>query len=467
MQFFYWNKSFEIGIVEVDLQHRRLVDIINSLAAVIVESGKLPEVQMLFSQLMQYATTHFHDEELIMAKSSLAEGEKRLHLQAHREFVEKAKEIILHPDLLKSEVSQQVLEFLTTWLISHILGSDKKIARALANDGVGACGGEQPLFEISPVERLLLGALTETERRFRLISDHTPVLIWVSDATGDRGFINKAWNEFIGVKEDSVNSMEWAKFIHDDDREAYLAKLNTIQTLPQPAEIEYRLRHYNGNYHWFLERILPRMDADNVLLGFIASSTDISGIKQAEVLLSQLNKDLEQEVARRTVQLEQQVLTDPLTGVGNRRMLTKRLEEEVMRAQRYQRPLSVAFFDIDHFKKINDTHGHSIGDMVLTRVAESFGSSLRDCDLLGRFGGEEFVVLLPETTMDEASKVAERMRVGIARMRLPQVTSSITVSAGLAELQDNESGEDLLERSDRALYRAKAEGRNCCRIDGI
>ncbi|MDR3580236.1 MAG: GGDEF domain-containing protein [Oryzomonas sp.] len=176
---------------------------------------------------------------------------------------------------------------------------------------------------------------------------------------------------------------------------------------------------------------------------------------------------MEKEVARRTEQLEQLMLTDPLTGVGNRRMLIKRLEEEVVRAQRYQRPLTVAFFDIDHFKNINDTYGHSSGDMVLSRVAESLKSGLRDCDLLGRFGGEEFVVLLPETTMDKASKVAERMRADIEHMRLPQITRSITASVGLAELQDNESGEDLLERSDRALYRAKADGRNCCCVDEI
>ncbi|MDR3580400.1 MAG: bacteriohemerythrin [Oryzomonas sp.] len=288
MQYFYWNKSFEVGIADVDQQHRILVDIINSLAAAIVENGKLPEIQTLFSQLMQYATVHFHDEELIMSKSSLDEMEKKLHLQAHREFVEKTKEIILRPDLLKSEVSQQVLEFLTTWLIAHILGSDKKIAQALANEDVGTCREEQPLFEISSVERLLLGALTETERRFRLISDHTPVLIWVSDATGDRGFINKAWSEFVGVNEDSAHSIEWAKFIHPDDREAYLAKIGVILTAPQPAEVEYRLRHHKGTYHWFLERILPRIDSNNVLLGFIASSTDISGIKQAEELLSQI-----------------------------------------------------------------------------------------------------------------------------------------------------------------------------------
>ena len=214
-----------------------------------------------------------------------------------------------------------------------------------------------------------------------------------------------------------------------------------------------------------MERILPRIDFNDVPLGLIASSTDISGIKQAEALLSQSSMDLEKEIAHRTEKLEQLMLTDPLTGVGNRRLLTKRLGEEVLRAQRYERPLTVVFFDIDHFKRINDTYGHNIGDMVLASVADKLGSGLRECDLLCRFGGEEFVVLLPETEMNKAIKVAERMRMDIAHMRLPQIQEAITISAGLAELIVDESGEQLLERCDRALYLAKEAGRNCCRIN--
>ncbi len=465
MQFFYWNKSFEIGIGEIDRQHRKLVDFINVLAAAIVEGGRLPEVRDVAGQLLEYAASHFRAEEKLMDGCSLPDEEKVSHRHAHSLFVEKAQEILLRPDLLQEEVSQQVLEFLTTWLISHILGSDLKIAQGVPGGTQGQKQFDELLVDISPVERMLLGALTETERRFRLISDHTPVLIWVSDATGARGFFNRAWSDFVGVKDDSTLDDEWLTFVHPEDRSRYLALIESVMAESGSVEVEYRLRDYHGMYHWFLERVLPRIDTTGIMLGLIASATDITSIKQAEALLSQSNRELEQEVARRTEQLEQLMLTDALTGVGNRRMVTRRLEEEVVRSHRYGRPLTVAFFDIDLFKNINDTYGHAIGDSVLTHVAQSLKSCLRDCDLIGRFGGEEFVVLLPETLLDVAHGVTERMRRAVEQLNPLHLSRSVTISVGLAELRENETGDDLLARSDRALYLAKKSGRNCCRVD--
>ncbi len=136
-----------------------------------------------------------------------------------------------------------------------------------------------------------------------------------------------------------------------------------------------------------------------------------------------------------------------------------------MRAQRYQRPFSAIFIDLDHFKRINDVYGHAAGDAVLRGVAETLNVCLRECDLLGRFGGEEFVVLLPETGIDDAMRVADRMRKDVACLQLGQIPEAITVSAGVAEWTSDETGEALLQRADRALYRAKDAGRNCCRCD--
>ena len=149
MQFFYWNKSFEVGIPAIDFQHRSLVDLINTLAAVFVEGGRLPDVQALGGRLLEYATIHFHDEEQLMATCPLTKEEKAFHRKAHNSFVVKAQEILLRPDLLQEDVSQQVLEFLTTWLISHILGSDMKIAHSLAQNGTACERNEQQLFDIS------------------------------------------------------------------------------------------------------------------------------------------------------------------------------------------------------------------------------------------------------------------------------------------------------------------------------
>jgi len=170
-----------------------------------------------------------------------------------------------------------------------------------------------------------------------------------------------------------------------------------------------------------------------------------------------------EEKSRR--ELEHLMLTDPLTGVGNRRMLRLQLDEEILRAQRYSRALTAVFFDLDHFKRVNDTYGHKVGDSVLTRVAESLSSNLRQSDHIGRFGGEEFVVLLTETGIEEAMTLVERMRAAVAAIQMPEMQGQITISAGLAQWRPGESGDMLLHRSDRALYRAKESGRNRSHTD--
>jgi diguanylate cyclase (GGDEF)-like protein/hemerythrin-like metal-binding protein/PAS domain S-box-containing protein len=463
MDFFYWNKSFEIGIPEVDAQHRRLVELINELATAITEGGALRDARAVFTDLTDYAATHFRDEELLMAASALSEAEKQGHIKAHRSFVRKAQEIAQSPRLVHAEVAEQVLQFLTTWLISHILGSDRRFAQAQKQARLGPTG-DGLTFDIPPVESVLLGALTETERRFRLISDTLPVLMWVADANGMRSYFNRTWVNFVGLPEQAQQGVDWQGFIHPDDRPGYLQNLAALIRKPAPSEIEYRLRQADGTYHWFLEKILPRLDGANACHGFVAAATDISAIKQAEALMSDTNRALENEVARRTAQLEALIMTDPLTGVGNRRMLNKWLADEAARAHRFVRPLSLIFLDLDHFKVVNDGHGHAMGDLVLTEFARVIRAQLREGDLLGRFGGEEFVVLLPEAGGEAALQVAERIRSVMGRQRLAAMPMAITVSAGVAELGPAESGESMLRRSDMALYQAKEAGRNCCRL---
>lgn len=464
MQFFYWNASFEIGIPLVDAQHRRLVDLINELATVFTEGGKLPQVEALFTELMDYAVNHFADEERLMDQSPLPEFEKIRHRRSHRGFVEKVQQLAQRDDLLQADVSEQVLEFLITWLVSHILGSDRKISRALGGT-VDAADAETGVAELRPVEQVLINALGETERRFRMISDYAPAMIWVCDTTGVRGFCNRSLTDYIGIDERTARNCDWLDFIHPDDRANYQALLAELIAAPRPAEVEYRLRRSDGNYAWLLERILPRRDAGDGFMGLIASAIDITAIKQSEALLSRANQELEQEVARRTAQLEQLMLTDPLTGVGNRRYLTTRLDEEIKRAERGGPPFTAAFFDLDHFKAINDRWGHATGDQVLARVAACLRANIRDCDVLGRFGGEEFVVLLLETPLADAIRVGERLRAAVSRIRMPGMTDGVTISAGLAEWHAGETSTVILDRSDRALYRAKESGRNRCVTD--
>jgi diguanylate cyclase (GGDEF)-like protein len=154
---------------------------------------------------------------------------------------------------------------------------------------------------------------------------------------------------------------------------------------------------------------------------------------------------------------------DPLTNLRNRRALDGALERERPRAQRYGRPLAVVTMDVDHFKAVNDRFGHAAGDEVLRRVAGVLTEGVRDIDVAARAGGEEFVLVLPETTAAAAREVAERLRVAVAEMVVEHEGERIGVrlSAGVAAWPECVAApEDLLEASDRALYAAKRGGRN-------
>lgn len=163
------------------------------------------------------------------------------------------------------------------------------------------------------------------------------------------------------------------------------------------------------------------------------------------------------------LQLKTQALTDELTGLSNRRQVMARLEQEFTRAVRVGESLSVISLDIDHFKNINDTYGHPFGDMVLKRIAERMQNSLRTYDIVGRVGGEEFLIVAPASPFEEALALAQRVITAICSEPVEDVNSSVTVtaSAGVAVLSsDDAEAADILRKADRSLYEAKTQGRN-------
>ena len=185
----------------------------------------------------------------------------------------------------------------------------------------------------------------------------------------------------------------------------------------------------------------------------------------AELFASQVAIALDN--SRRVELMEKQAVTDELTGLYNRRAFALMGEKEVGRARRYQRPLALILFDIDHFKTVNDSHGHLIGDHVLRVLTDLVTRTTRATDIVCRYGGEEFIVLMPEASREEGLAMAERLRQEISRMTV--VTSggilSLTVSLGVGALRpdEDEDIESLIARADRAMYQAKAAGRNTVR----
>jgi len=163
-------------------------------------------------------------------------------------------------------------------------------------------------------------------------------------------------------------------------------------------------------------------------------------------------------------QIQKLATIDGLTGLLNRRCLTETINEEYLKAKRYQRSTALIMADIDFFKKVNDTHGHDIGDEVLRCIARAFKEKIRNCDYIGRFGGEEFLILLPETGMQGASKLAERLRVTAEELEIPLPSGGfykVTASFGISVVASEDTDYDTaLKRADTALYNSKKNGRN-------
>ncbi len=165
------------------------------------------------------------------------------------------------------------------------------------------------------------------------------------------------------------------------------------------------------------------------------------------------------EIHQLNIHLERLASQDSLTGTLNRRSISEAIETEIAAVGRYQRDCTLILFDVDHFKSINDEHGHEVGDRVLVALASRVQASLRETDRLGRWGGEEFIVLSTDTTMSGARKMAERLRRRIAMTPFEEV-GTVTVSIGIAICRPGDSAQSLIDRADQAMYHAKQGGRN-------
>ena len=234
--------------------------------------------------------------------------------------------------------------------------------------------------------------------------------------------------------------------ILSDDREAYIDSVERSAANLSYWEHEHRIMTLNGKIKWVLGKATPQQQADGSVLwsGILMDITE-------RVLLMQ--------------ELEQLAKTDVLTGLVNRRQFLELAELEIARSRRYNNMLTIMMMDIDYFKTVNDTYGHKAGDLVLQKLATICKDVLREVDIIGRLGGEEFAVLLPKTVGMEAMDVAERIRQELekAKVDLPgqATTVKFTVSIGIATMTSRqETIDSLLQDADAALYQAKNSGRN-------
>jgi diguanylate cyclase len=195
----------------------------------------------------------------------------------------------------------------------------------------------------------------------------------------------------------------------------------------------------------------------------------LNAVTQEAAQLRERLGDLEangEKLLQRLEEIQTQALTDPLTGLPNRGAYEQRVIEEFARWKRFGKPLTMLVWDIDRFKSINDNFGHQVGDKVLQAIAKLLSERIRATDFVGRYGGEEFVMLMPGSTAEQAGQVANEIRKGIAAksFRAGAKDLPITISCGYAAVSEGDEPEAVFKRADEALYRAKENGRNRCEL---
>ncbi len=244
---------------------------------------------------------------------------------------------------------------------------------------------------------------------------------------------------------------------HVDDRDRVAAHIAYSLEHCVGFEFTARIIRPDGDVrHVFSKAEIDRNIVDESF-GLFGIMQDITTQVAHETAIEQARAHAEAAARDATILAE----TDQLTGIANRRRASFVLDQALLVSRQTGRPVSIAMFDIDHFKRINDTYGHQAGDEVLKRVASDAAAELRCGDTIGRFGGEEFLIVLPDATAHTGSKVAERVRRAV---EAGGDTPFVTISIGVAEMAPGETSDALLKRVDRALYVAKNDGRNRTRL---
>lgn len=294
------------------------------------------------------------------------------------------------------------------------------------------------------VAKLLRSALDSLESHIAVI-----------DRSGSIRYVNKTWCDF-GAENGITSGHQWVGTnyldvcrstdgVDDVDGESVHAGIASVLA-GHLASFHYEYPcHSPTQQRWFMMSITPVQEAEGY---FVISHSDITQRKLVEQRIERLNEKLASLAG-----------TDQLTRLANRLRLDEALAREIARVGRYESKLSLIMLDVDHFKEVNDQFGHATGDAVLIGIAEILRTCVRATDVAGRWGGEEFLIILPECDSEAAKQMAEKLREEIAIHRFPDI-GKLTCSFGIADHKFGQDGAMLLSLADVALYRAKNNGRN-------
>ncbi|AWJ89739.1 GGDEF domain-containing protein [Azospirillum baldaniorum] len=360
-----------------------------------------------------------------------------------RSIVAKTAFAVMDPRIAKAHADQD-RELTVNWgqrsyeeAVPFVGGTTRlsSLTKAVFCDSTGNLGGI-----VGVIHDLTEGL--PSEERLQAILEQSPIGVSVSRRDdGKIIFVNTRFAELIGLKrEDLIGRQARDYYLDRHQRERVIDRLRSYGSV---TNMEVQFRRADGSSFWTLFTVNQAViQGVQVNLAWIYDYTDRRNMEEA---------------------LRDMASRDPLTGIYNRRSFMELARSQLARAHRFSEPMSVFVLDVDHFKRINDSYGHATGDDALRMVAGGCQAILREYDILGRLGGEEFVVVLPGATAEESRVVAERVRRHLSRMAIPgpEGRFHLTSSIGISALDGSyDTLEKAIHRADLALYRAKREGRN-------
>ena len=281
------------------------------------------------------------------------------------------------------------------------------------------------------------------EHQYKTIVESAPNMIWRAGTDGLCNYFNSTWLHYTGQDMAHELGDGWAEGVHPEDVDRCMGIYMAAFEMKEPFEMIYRIKRYDGEYRWIHDKGTPYYNDSGAFGGYIGSCLDVN-----EQITGETWKSLAQK--------------DGLTGVLNRSFFDQEANRLYNAAQLHGNSLLAVMLDIDNFKYINDHFGHPFGDKMLKAFSDILTENTRKSDLLGRYGGDEFVLLLPETDLSEAEKLITRIEARVKQRLDAAILNglSLTFSYGIAELRSDEPYDALVERADCSMYMEKNQKKN-------
>ena len=279
-----------------------------------------------------------------------------------------------------------------------------------------------------------------SQSEYKAIVEFSPNMIWRAGTDSLCNYFNETWLRFTGKKLEEEAGNGWVKGVHLDDLDFCIKKYLESFSKREAFEMEYRLIRFDGEWRWINDRGVPFYEEDGTFAGYIGSCMDVTERVEGK-------------------RLTEMAHNDQLTGIYNRNYLDYLLSYEFHIARTEHTESNIMMMmDVDKFKYVNDIYGHSIGDLVLNQVAQKISLNIRESDIVGRYGGDEFLVILKGTTLDHAKIIAQKIINAIHEININNTAIKISLSIGIVKQLDENEAKDLLEKADKAMYNAKKSG---------